>query len=91
MTTTAPRRDSAGGTPQEFITIEELWIITAFGFVGLVSSILIWIIKVNLKFKSNEAKLSLKKFVVKERTKRMQVAAQAGGGELDLSDLEEFR
>ena len=77
------------GQPWKTLTQEELWAISAFGGVGLISGLIVAIKKADYTMRTNLEKINYKKFVAAEKTKRIELA-HGDSSEANLPDLESF-
>lgn len=64
-------------TPKEFLSLEELRIISIFGFISLMASIYVWRQKTNLKFRTNQEILAIKRLNSELITKRYEIAERS--------------
>jgi len=76
-------------TPKAFLSQEELWAITAFGFICVLGSLYVWDEKVNFKFRINLEKIAYKKFCIDQLTQR-QKRVEKTAIEIYRDDLEEI-
>ncbi len=77
------------GHPGKSITQEELWAISIFGGISLISALIIAIKKLEYTMKTNLEKIEYKKFMADQKTKRLQIRIRPDT-DPDLSDLESF-
>lgn len=77
------------GQPWKNLTQEELWAISIFGGISLISGLIVAIKKADYTMRTNLEKINYKKFVMTEKTKRLELV-QNNNGEENLSDLETF-
>ena len=75
-------------SPWKTITQEELWAISVFGGISLISGLIVAIRKADYTMKTNLEKIGYKKFLADQKTKRLERTNRPD--EADLSDLESF-
>lgn len=64
-------------TPQEFLSEEELWVISGYGSMGLAGSLYVWRQKVAFKFRTNQEKIVYKMFKTDLITRNYEIAVKA--------------
>lgn len=73
--------------PLKSITQGELWAISVFGGISVISGLIVAIKKSDYTLRTNIEKIEYKKFIANQKTKRLQ-ATNVSESEADLSDLE---
>lgn len=78
------------GSPLKSISQDELLAISIFGVVGLLSGLAVSLKKADYTMRTNVEKIGYKKFLVEQKTKRLELTNRENGSAADLSDLESF-